>query len=135
MEGTTSQGDFHEALNWAAREKAPVIFLVENNGYAISVPIREQTAGGKVSNLGKGYEGLDVMEIDGCNFAESYAAFQKAIARARCGDGPTLIEANVVRLLPHSSSDDQRKYRPADELEEDLARDPIPALKNLVGGA
>ena len=129
-EGTTSQGDFHEALNWAAREKAPVIFLVENNGYAISVPIREQTAGGKVSNLGKGYEGLDVMEIDGCNFAESYAAFQKAIARARCGDGPTLIEANVVRLLPHSSSDDQRKYRPADELEEDLARDPIPALKN-----
>ena len=68
--------------------------------------------------------------MDGCNFAESYAAFQKAIARARCGDGPTLIEANVVRLLPHSSSDDQRKYRPADELEEDLARDPIPALKN-----
>jgi 2-oxoisovalerate dehydrogenase E1 component len=128
-EGTTSQGDFHEALNWSAREKAPVIFLVENNGYAISVPIRDQTAGGKVANLGQGYKGLDVIEVDGCDFAASYVAFQNAIKRARTGNGPTLIEANVVRLLPHSSSDDQRKYRPAQELADDLARDPIPALK------
>lgn len=131
-EGTTSQGDFHEALNWATRERAPVVFLVEDNGYAISVPVSAQTPGGKVAHLGRGYEGLDVVEVDGCDFLASYEAMQKAIARARRGDGPTLVVADVVRLLPHSSSDDQRKYRPEDELKKDKARDPLPAMRALL---
>ena len=118
-EGTTSQGDFHEALNWASREKAPVIFHVENNGYAISVPIAEQTAGASVYKITAGYENLARLSIDGTNYFESLMAFNKAVDRARKGHGPTIIESNVVRLLPHSSSDDHRKYRGADELHND----------------
>lgn len=131
-DGTTSQGDFHEALNWASREKAPVIFLIEDNGYAISVPVREQTAGGKVANLGRGYDNLETVEVDGCDFLASFQVMKDAVARARRGDGPTLVVANVVRLLPHSSSDDQRKYRSEDELRTDKARDPIPAMRELL---
>jgi 2-oxoisovalerate dehydrogenase E1 component len=131
-DGTTSQGDFHEALNWASREKAPVIFLVEDNGYAISVPVREQTPGGKVANLGRGYDSLKTVEVDGCDVVASYVTMRDAVARARRGDGPTLVVASVVRLLPHSSSDDQRKYRAEDELAKDRARDPLPALKKLL---
>ncbi len=131
-EGTTSQGDFHEALNWATREKAPVIFLIEDNGYAISVPVSEQTPGGKVANLGRGYEGLTVVEVDGCDFLASLDVMNAAVERARTGRGPTMIVADVVRLLPHSSSDDQRKYRPEDELKTDKARDPIPAMRRLL---
>ena len=131
-DGTTSQGDFHEALNWAAREKAPVIFLIEDNGYAISVPVSEQTPGGKVAHLGRGYEGLATVEVDGCDFLASYEVMRDAVARARRGEGPTLVVANVVRLLPHSSSDDQRKYRPEAELVRDKARDPIPAMRRVL---
>ena len=131
-DGTTSQGDFHEALNWASREKVPVIFLVEDNGYAISVPVSDQTPGGKVAHLGRGYDNLDVVEVDGCDFLASLAVREKAVARARCGDGPSLVVANVVRLLPHSSSDDQRKYRPEGELAKDKARDPLVAMRKLV---
>jgi 2-oxoisovalerate dehydrogenase E1 component len=131
-DGTTSQGDFHEAMNWAAREKAPVIFLIEDNGYAISVPVSEQTPDGKVSNLGRGYAGMAVVEVDGCDFLKSFEAMRAAMARARSGNGPTLLVADVVRLLPHSSSDDQRKYRPEAELANDKARDPIPALRQLL---
>lgn len=131
-DGTTSQGDFHEALNWAAREKAPVIFLIEDNGYAISVPVRDQTPGGKVRNLGRGYDGLQTVEVDGCDLIASFEVMTEAVGRARRGDGPTLIVADVVRLLAHSSSDDQRKYRPEQELIDDKARDPIPALKKLI---
>lgn len=128
-EGTTSQGDFHEALNWAAREALPVVFLIENNGYAISVPVREQRPEGHVGVLARGYEGLDLIEVDGCNFDASFKAMTKAIQRARSGQGPTFVDASVVRLLPHSSSDDQRKYRPAKELADDEARDPIPLMR------
>jgi 2-oxoisovalerate dehydrogenase E1 component len=128
-DGTTSQGDFHEALNWASREKAPVVFLVEDNHYAISVPVRSQTANGKIANLGRGYDNLETVEVDGCDFVASYYAMQRAIQRARRGLGPTLLVADVVRLLPHSSSDDQRKYRPAEELEADRKRDPIGKLE------
>ncbi len=128
-EGTTSQGDFHEALNWASRDKLPVIFLVEDNGYAISVPVVEQTAGGDVANLGRGYANLDTVTVDGCDFVASFQVLASAVARARRGDGPTLVVAKTVRLLPHSSSDDQRKYRGEAELSAERARDPIPALK------
>lgn len=129
-DGTTSQGDFHEALNWASREKAPVIFLVEDNHYAISVPVESQTANGKIANLGRGYDNLKTVEVDGCDFVASYYTVSQAIQRAREGHGPTLIVADVVRLLPHSSSDDQRKYRPSQELEADAKRDPILRLEN-----
>jgi 2-oxoisovalerate dehydrogenase E1 component len=128
-EGTTSQGDFHEALNWAARAKAPVVFLVEDNNYAISVPISQQTAGGSVYKMTAGYEGLARVEVDGCDLFASYDVAKEAVDRARGGQGPTLIAADVVRLLPHSSSDNQAKYRPAEELAADRQRDPIPYLE------
>lgn len=128
-EGTTSQGDFHEALNWAAREKAPVIFLIEDNNYAISVPIHQQTAGGSVYDMASGYAGLECVEVDGTDLFASYDVMAAAVERARKGDGPTLVVANVVRLLPHSSSDNHAKYRAAEELEADKERDPIPLLE------
>ena len=124
-DGTTSQGDFHEALNWASREKAPVVFHVENNGYAISVPLSEQTSGESIYSITSGYEHLDRYTIDGTNYFESVLAFNKAIDRARKGKGPTVIESKVVRLLPHSSSDDHRKYRTDEEIDKDKLKDPI----------
>ncbi len=131
-DGTTSQGDFHEALNWATRVKAPVVFLVEDNKYAISVPVSEQTPGGKVANIGRGYEGLNLVEVDGCDFLAAHQAMSDAVSRARHGQGPSLVVADVVRLLPHSSSDDQKKYRPADELEKDKARDPVLQMRRTL---
>ena len=124
-EGTTSQGDYHEALNWASREKSPVIFHVQDNHYAISVPIQDQTSGSSVYNISSGYENLARFNVDGTNFFETYMAFTKAVDRARQGKGPSLIVSDVVRLLPHSSSDDQRKYRSGEELKNDLERDPL----------
>ncbi len=131
-DGTTSQGDFHEALNWASRVKAPVIFLVEDNKYAISVHVSEQTPNGKVANLGRGYDNLNVEDVDGCDFEVMHSTMQRCVERARRGEGPSLVVADVVRLLPHSSSDDQRKYRSTDELNNDLARDPIQKLGELL---
>ncbi|MEE2858169.1 MAG: dehydrogenase E1 component subunit alpha/beta [Candidatus Neomarinimicrobiota bacterium] len=124
-EGTTSQGDYHEALNWASREKSPVIFHIQDNHYAISVPIQDQTSGSSVYNISSGYENLARFNVDGTNFFETYMAFTKAVDRARQGKGPSLIVSDVVRLLPHSSSDDQRKYRSEEELKNDLERDPL----------
>ena len=129
-EGTTSQGDFHEALNWASREKSPVVFHIHDNNYAISVPIKDQTAGGSVFNMTSGYESLSRFDIDGCDFFESYQAFKLATERARKGKGPSIIISNVVRLLPHSSSDDHTKYRSKQELEADKKRDPLIQFKN-----
>ena len=129
-EGTTSQGDYHEALNWASREKAPVIFHVENNGFAISVPLSEQISGESVYKISAGYENLDRILIDGTNYFESLLAFNKAVDRARKGHGPTVIESQVVRLLPHSSSDDHRKYRSAEDLDNDKLKDPLLVFKN-----
>ncbi len=125
-EGTTSQGDFHEAINWAARDRLPVIFVIQNNKYAISVHVSEQTAGQSVFKLTSGYEGLNRYQVDGTNFFESYKVMQKAVTDARMGNGPALIEADTVRLLPHSSSDSQKKYRTHEELENDKQKDPIP---------
>ena len=130
-EGTTSQGDFHEALNWTSRDKYPVIFHIQNNHYAISVPIENQTAGASVYKISAGYDNLARFNVDGTNFFETYRAFNKAVDRARKGKGPSLIVSDVVRLLPHSSSDDQRKYRSADELEADRLRDPLTKFANI----
>ena len=128
-EGTTSQGDFHEALNWASRKKAPIVFHIENNGYAISVPISEQTSGSSVYQITSGYENLSRYNINGCDFFESIQAFKLAVDRARKGKGPTVIVSNLVRLLPHSSSDDHNKYRTDKELKDDEKRDPIEIFK------
>ena len=127
-EGTTSQGDFHEALNWSSRVKAPVIFHIENNGYAISVPIDEQTSGGSIYKISSGYENLHRIKIDGTDYFESLIAFNSACDRARKGLGPTLIESMVVRLLPHSSSDDHRKYRLEKDINSDKKNDPLENL-------
>jgi 2-oxoisovalerate dehydrogenase E1 component len=122
-EGATSQGDFHEALNWASRDKLPVIFVIQDNHYAISVPLEQQTADG-VYELAAGYKGLARYQVDGTHFVESFSVMQEAVRRARDGHGPVLVVASVVRLLPHSSSDDQTKYRDKEELEADRRRDP-----------
>ena len=129
-EGTTSQGDFHEALNWACREKLPVIFHIQDNAYAISVHVSEQTAGGSVYSLVSGYPHLARYDVDGTDYFETNLAFRKAVNRARKGRGPAVIVSHVVRLLPHSSSDDQRKYRKASELKDEESKDPIIAFQN-----
>ena len=124
-EGSTSEGEFHEALNWSSREKLPVIFHIQDNGYAISVPVSDQIAGSSVFDMVSGYENLAKYHVDGTNFFETNLAFQQAADRARKGKGPSVIVSRVVRLLSHSSSDDQRKYRSEKDLELDMARDPI----------
>ena len=130
-EGTTSQGDFHEAVNWASRAKLPVVFCVQDNKYAISVHLSQQT-GGSVYDMVAGYVNLERIEVDGTNFFETYEAFRKAVARGRRGDGPTVVVTDVVRLLAHSSSDDQTKYRSKEELERDRQRDPINRMKDAL---
>jgi 2-oxoisovalerate dehydrogenase E1 component len=129
-EGATSEGEFHEAINWASREKLPVLFVIENNGYAISVPISQQTGGSSssIAEMMAGYETLLRLKIDGTDFEESYNAVQKALDYMKSGKGPVLIEAEVVRLQSHSSSDDQKKYRDKKELEKDSLNCPINKL-------
>ncbi len=126
-EGTTSQGEFHEAVNWASREKLPVLFVIENNKYAISVPAHQQIGGkeNSIAEMMSGYDNLLRYRIDGTDFNISYNTVQESIKYLKAGKGPVLIEANVVRLLSHSSSDDQKKYRDPKELEEDLRQCPI----------
>ena len=131
-EGATSEGEFHEAVSWAVRGKFPVIFVVQNNGYAISVPASEQIVGGSIYEVVQGYAGLHRFRVDGCDFRAMYNVAVEAVALARKGEGPCLIEADTVRLLPHSSSDDQRKYRDPLELAEESKRDPIPRLESLL---
>jgi 2-oxoisovalerate dehydrogenase E1 component len=131
-EGATSEGEFHEALNWATREKFPVIFVIQNNRYAISVPVQDQVAGESVYEIVKGYKGLNKYRVDGTDFVEMFEVAADAVGRARRGDGPSVIEADTVRLLPHSSSDDQKKYRDQQDLEEDLKKDPIPKFENFL---
>ncbi len=131
-EGATSQGEFHEAVNWAAREKLPVVFLIQDNKFAISVSVREQMAAKSVYDLVSGYEGLHRYEIDGCDFAACYQTGVEAVAKARSGRGPSLILAHTVRLLAHSSSDDQRKYRTEEDLARDREQDPLPRFEKYL---
>jgi 2-oxoisovalerate dehydrogenase E1 component len=131
-EGATSEGEFFEAVNWAARESLQVIFFIEDNQIAISVPVTSQTAGGSIFEATKGFQGLERFQCDGTDIAETYSVMQQAVQRARENKGPSLIQAHVVRLLPHSSSDDQRKYRSAEDLERDMRRDPIPRLSHFL---
>ncbi len=126
----TSQGDFHEALNFAAIHKLPVLFVIQNNGWAISVPVEEQTAGGSLVEMAKGYQGMSVYDVDGTDYQELSKAFQSAIAKARASEGPSLIMAHVPRLAAHSNSDDPKKYRSLEAESEDFLRDPLVILKN-----
>jgi len=128
-EGTTSQGDFHEGINLAAVQQLPVIFQCENNDYAISVPMSKQMAVGSVADRGPAY-GIPGVKVDGTDVLATYAATREAVARARAGAGPTLIEARCVRLTPHSSDDNDRTYRPADELKQLRGHDPIARFRD-----
>jgi 2-oxoisovalerate dehydrogenase E1 component alpha subunit len=127
-EGSSNQGDFHEGLNFAGVHKLPVIYVVENNGYAISVPMSLQSAVQDIAIRGAGYNMPGVI-IDGVDVLDCYRAGRDAIERARRGDGPTLIEAKVTRLTAHSSDDQQTKYRSAEELEAEKGRDPLPVFR------
>jgi 2-oxoisovalerate dehydrogenase E1 component len=124
-DGTTSEGEFWEALNAAALNKLPVIFVVQDNGYAISVPVEVQTAGGSISRLVSGFPNFHFAEVDGTDPVASYGAFQRAAQYCREGHGPAFIHAHVIRPYSHSLSDDERLYRPDSERERDAARDPV----------
>ncbi|KAA0252417.1 dehydrogenase [Acidobacteria bacterium ACD] len=127
-DGSTSEGEFWEALNAACAQRLPVLFLVEDNGYAISVPVEVNTPGGSISKVVRGFPGLFVVETDGCDFLASYDALRWAFAYCRERKGPALVHAHVVRPYSHSLSDDDRLYRPEAERKRDLERDPITVL-------
>jgi 2-oxoisovalerate dehydrogenase E1 component len=124
-DGTTSEGEFWEAMNAAALNKLPVIFCVQDNGYAISVPVEVQTAGGSISRLVSGFPNFHFEEVDGTDPVASCAAFQRAAKYCREGHGPAFVHAHVIRPYSHSLSDDERLYRPDSERERDAARDPV----------
>lgn len=123
-EGATSQGDFHEALTWAGVYKLPLIVMVENNLYAISVPINKQSAVTDVSQRACAY-GVTGVSVDGNDFLATYRAMKEAVERARSGGGATLLEAKTYRPVPHSSDDDDRTYRTREEVEEWKKKDPV----------
>lgn len=123
-DGGTSQGDWHEALNFAAIHKVPCVFAVENNGYAISVPLNKQMAVSSVAVRASGY-GMPGASVDGSDVLECYRVSKEAYDRAKRGEGPTLLEFRVERLGSHSSDDQQERYRPREEIEAARQRDPI----------
>ncbi|MBP6002483.1 MAG: dehydrogenase E1 component subunit alpha/beta [Pyrinomonadaceae bacterium] len=124
-DGTTSEGEWWEALNTAANLKLPVIFVVEDNGYAISTPVEVGTAGGDISKLVVGFPDLYIQNVDGTDPLASYEVFKNAVAYCRARKGPAFVHAKVIRPYSHSLSDDEKLYRPTEELEADAATDPI----------
>jgi len=124
-EGATSEGEFWESLNAACLEHLPLLFLIEDNGYAISVPVEHQTAGGNIARLLEGFPGLFRAEVDGTNFIESFRGLRQAFDYCRSGHGPALVHASVIRPYSHSLSDDERLYKPQVEREQEAARDPL----------
>ena len=127
-EGSSNQGDVHEGLNFAAIHKLPFVFVVENNGYAISVPAAKEVSVEDVASRAAGY-GMPGFVVDGSDVLECYRVATEAVDRARSGGGPTLIEAKVTRLTAHSSDDQQTKYRSEEELAAEKARDPLPKFR------
>jgi len=128
-EGSTSQGEFWESLNTASNEKLPVVYVVEDNGYAISTPVEVNTPGGNISRLVATFPNFHFAEIDGTDPVASYEAMAEAVAYCRAGRGPALVHGHVIRPYSHSLSDDERNYRSAAELEADSLRDPISRMQ------
>ena len=133
-DGATSQGEVHEAMNLASVHRLPVVFIVENNRYAISVPLHLQMNITKISGRAAGY-GMPGVTADGTDVAASYAACADAVKRAAAGDGPSIVELDVERYLPHTSDDDDSVYRDRAEIEEARKRDPLLKLQALLGDA
>lgn len=131
-EGATSQGEFWEALNTASNGKLPVLFVVEDNGYAISTPVEANTPGGNISKLIANFPHFHFAEVDGTDALASYEALVQAVAYCRSGQGPALVHGHVVRPYSHSLSDDERAYRSEEELEADALRDPIAKMAALL---
>ena len=128
-EGSTSQGEFWEALNAASNRKLPVIFCVEDNGYAISVPVEVNTPGGNISKLVANFPNFFFAEVDGTDPEASYHAFQAAVAHCRAGNGPAFVHGHCVRIYSHSFSEDDKYYRLKEEREADAMRDPLHKLQ------
>ena len=131
-EGMTSEGEFFEALNTACTRRVPVIFLVEDNCYAISVPVEVQTPGGNISNVVSGLPRLHIEECDGTDPLASYESMRRAVDYCRARKGPALVHAHVTRPYSHSLSDDEKLYRPASELEDEVRRDPLEKFAALL---
>jgi len=130
-EGSTSQGEWYEAVNWAAVHRLPVIFIVQNNQYAISVPPERQMAVLSAADKACGL-GLDGIQVDGTDVFQVYEVMSKAVEKARQGLGPTLVETRMYRITPHSSDDDDRSYRSRAEVEENKKRDPLLVARTLL---
>ncbi len=130
-DGATSEGDFSEALNFAGVFKAPIVFIVQNNGWAISLPRRKQTAARAIADRAAGF-GMPGVVVDGNDLLAVYEVVAEAVAKARAGEGPTLVEALTYRLGAHTTADDPKKYRPEEELAEWMARDPITRLRTYL---
>ncbi|HVL05080.1 MAG TPA: dehydrogenase E1 component subunit alpha/beta [Acidimicrobiales bacterium] len=130
-EAASSKGDFHEALNFAGIHRLPAVFVCENNGYAISVGMKKQSAVPDVADRAASY-GFDGVVVDGNDILDVYAATQAAVARARAGKGPTLVEAKTYRLMPHTTDDEDRVYRSREEVKAARARDPLPRLERYL---
>ncbi len=124
-DGTTSEGEFWESLNTASNGRLPVVYLIEDNGYAISVPVEVQTPGGDISRLVEGFPHLKVFRVDGTDLLASLETMEAAVAYARSGEGPAFVHAKVTRPYSHSLSDDERLYKTAEERAREAARDPI----------
>jgi 2-oxoisovalerate dehydrogenase E1 component alpha subunit len=133
-EGSTSQGEWYEALNWAGIHKLPFICLVQNNAYAISEPVEREMAVANVADRAAAF-GLPGVVVDGNDALAVYRVMKEAVDRARSGRGPTLVEAKTYRLTPHSSDDDDRSYRTRDEVEAWKKRDPLPRLRQYLESA
>jgi 2-oxoisovalerate dehydrogenase E1 component len=131
-DGATSEGEFWESLNTASLKRLPVVYLVEDNGYAISVPVEAQTAGGDISRLVERFPDLKVLRVDGCDFVASHAALHEAVQWARERRGPALVHAKVTRPYSHSLSDDERLYKTAAERALEGERDPIVRMRALL---
>lgn len=130
-DGATSEGDFHHAMDFAARFRPPVVLVCQNNQWSISVPVAKQTAAATIAVKARGY-GLPGVRVDGNDVLAVHAALSAAIERARAGEGPTFVEALTYRIGPHSSSDDPTRYRSEDEVEVWRGRDPIARLERFL---
>ncbi len=130
-EGSASEGDFHEGLGFAGVHQLPVVFFCNNNGWATSVPVHLQTGEPQISKRAQGY-GFPGVTVDGSDPLAVYQAVKTAVSRARSGEGPTLVEAKTIRMMPHSSSDDHLRYRTQDDLENERRLDPLPIFRNFL---